>query len=81
MIGRKQPDEGACELTQSQTHAHSMPSKRKVKAGPMDPRKTREPVTGHPTFCHYCGRKGHEEHECRTKFVRKSLQKCARFTQ
>ena len=22
--------------------------KRKVKAGPMDPRKTREPVTGHP---------------------------------
>ena len=33
----------------------------------MDPRKTREPVTGHPTPCHYCGRKGHTEPECRKK--------------
>ena len=61
--------------TQSHTHAHSMPIKHKVKAGPMDPRKTREPVTGHPTLCHYCGRKGHEEHECRTKIREEELAK------
>ena len=55
-----QPAAGHTDRTQQRSHApthtqqpaNDMPAKgkgkRKVTAGPMDPRKTREPVTGHP---------------------------------